>query len=251
MRRLYQQEWHAIPFRSFATLSSTKLADSAFYSAFYKAFFERYKSPAELEPGWLEVKQQTLDFIVSRPAVTRDSRILSLGCGLGLIEEKLLDLGYKHVDINEVSREPLRWVLGRFDPDRVHVGFFPDCVPPDRTYDVILLVGIDGVFDQPELISFLHDVRARLRPGGHCILVSWTQHVGRTRLQASVDVAKDAAKLLLDRVGIRPLGQFWGYIRSAPEIHQAIHAAGFAELQDGMLEERTRFPTYWLTVRKA
>lgn len=250
MKRFYQQEWHGIPFRSFARTSSSELVGAPFYSAFYQAFFERYKTPADLDPEWLLVKRQTLDLIVQHPAMGKDQRILSLGCGLGLIEQQLLDLGYTGLEINEVSSEPLRWVADRFGPGKVHVGFFPGCVPADRIYDVILLIGVDGVFDQPGLIGFMKDVRSRLRPGGHCILVSWTRLADPAPLRKGIDLAKDAVKMLLDRAGIRPLGQFWGYLRSSAEIRGAMSAAGFAELKDGMLEQRTRFPTYWLTGRK-
>lgn len=251
MKRFYQQEWHGIPFRSFARMSATEPAGADFYGAFYKAFFERYQSPDQLDPEWLHVKQQTLDFVASHPAMTKDRRILSLGCGLGLIEQKLLDAGFDHIEINEVSAEPLRWSRPRFDADKVHVGFFPQCVPADRTYDVILLIGVDGVFDQPGLIAFLTAAHRRLRPGGQAILVSWTRQPSRTALQSMVEGAKDAVKLVLDRIGLRPLGQFWGYLREGSEIRAAVQAAGFADLRDGLLPQETRFPTYWLTARKA
>lgn len=247
MRRFYQQEWHGIPFRQFARLSSTELAGAEFYGAFYKAFFERYGSPQQLEPGWLTVKEQTLDFLKQHPAMQPERRILSLGCGLGIIEGRLLDLGYRNLEINEVSREPLRWIAPRLPEDRVHVGFFPACVPADRTYDVILLIGIDGVFDDPQLVAILRDVRSRLRPGGTCILLSWSHHVGRSAVTVVMDAVKDGVKLVLDRLRVRPLGQFWGYTRSASEIKKAVRSAGFARLSDGMLDQQTRFPTYWIT----
>ena len=251
MRRMYQQEWHGIPFRSFATLSSRQLADGAFYSAFYQRFFERYAAPTELDPEWLQVKTQALDFLLAHPAVTRDKRILSLGCGLGILERRLVELGFGRIEINEVSREPLRWILPHIDDRNVHVGFFPQCVPADRRYDVVLMVGLDGVFDPAQLRSVLGAVRDRLVPGGACILLSWSHHAERTSLQVAMDRIKDAIKLGLDRAGIRPLGQFWGFIRSASELRAAMREAGFVDLEDGLLEQRTRFATYWLTGRRA
>lgn len=251
MRRMYQQEWHGIPFRSFATLSSTRLADGAFYSAFYKKFFERYQAPSDLDREWLEVKNQSFEFLLQHPAVTRDRRILSLGCGLGIVERRLLESGFSNLEINEVSREPLRWILPHIAADKVHAGFFPQCVPEGRTYDVVLMVGLEGVFDQPQLSAFLSAVRDRLNPGGQVILLSWSHHAGRTALQSVVDSAKDAVKAGLDRAGLRPRGQLWGFIRSERELREAMTAAGFTSLQDGMLETRTRFPTYWLTGTKA
>lgn len=53
MRKIYQTEWHRISFKSFATLSSVQLAESAFYKSFYRpipfqSFFERYKQWEDL-----------------------------------------------------------------------------------------------------------------------------------------------------------------------------------------------------------
>jgi hypothetical protein len=251
MRRMYQEEWHRIPFRSFATLSSARLADGAFYSAFYAKFFEKYTAPSDLDPEWLEVKSQALDFVLAHPSVSKDQRILSLGCGLGLIERRMVELGFAHVEINEVSREPLRWVLGHFGEDQVHVGFFPECVPAGRLYDVVLMLGLDGVFDRTQLPVFLAAVRERLNDRGTCILVSWSHHVGRARVQAVIDWLKDVVKAILDRAGLRPRGQLWSFMRSERELRDAMAAAGFTALEDGLLDQRTRFPTYWITGRKA
>ena len=250
MRRMYQDTWHRIPFRSFATLSSTRLAGADFYAAFYRAFFARYAGPEQLEPQWLTVKRQSADFLRSRPEITKDSRILSLGCGIGFIEQLLIADGYRHIEINEVSKDPLRWILPSIDEDRVHVGFFPQCVPADRTYDAIILGGIDGVFDRDGWVSLLKSVRERLRPGGHCIILSWSHHAGRSTLQAVVDTAKDAVKAVLDRTGIRSRGQLWGFLRSPEELRSAVEAAGLELTEDGVLEKTTVYPPYWMVARR-
>lgn len=250
MRRMYQQEWHRIPFSSFATLSSTRLADASFYAAFYQTFFEKYRAPEDLEPQWLTVKRQAAAFLQSRPELPRESRILSIGCGLGFIEQQLLAAGYQGIEINEVSRQPLRWIEPQLEADRIHVGFFPECVPLGRSYDVILLGGVDGVFDREGLRSLLRSVHDRLVPGGHCILLSWSHHVGRSPLRALIDGTRDAMKAALDRLGIRPRGQFWGFLRSRKEIRGAVQEARLEIVGDGVLERTTIYPPYWLVARK-
>lgn len=250
MRRMYQEEWHGIPFRSFAKLSSTRLADGAFYSEFYKRFFEKFRSPDDLDAEWLWVKRQARDFVVDRVGGRPGQRILSLGCGLGLIESQLLDAGFSNLEINEVSPEPLRWVSDRFPQDRVHTGFFPRCVPPARRYDVILMLGLEGVLEEAQLRSFLSSVHERLNDGGGLILMSWSHQAGRSRSQAVIDGAKDIVKAVLDRVGLRPRGQLWSFMRSDRELRQAVRSAGFVIGEDGMLPQETRFPTYWIVARK-
>jgi hypothetical protein len=251
LRRTYQREWHRIPFRTFTEESSTRLADAAFYAAFYKVFFDRYTSPEQLDPEWLTVKREVVDFLRARPEIRTSSRILSIGCGLGLIERWLAEAGYEHIEINEISREPLRWINGSIDESRVHIGFFPQCVQPDRMYDVILLGGVDGVFDQRRLRDLLAAVHGRLHPGGHCVLLSWSYQSSRSPLGVAQDALKDGLKAALDRLGLRPRGQLWGFVRSPGQLRSVLRAAGFSVVAEGLFEPTTRFPPYWLMARRA
>jgi hypothetical protein len=250
LRRTYQREWHRIPFRTFAEESSTRLADAAFYAAFYKVFFDRYASPEQLDPEWLTVKREVVDFLRARPEIRTSSRILSIGCGLGLIERWLAEAGYGHIEIHEVSREPLRWISGRFDESRVHIGFFPQCVQEDRIYDVILLGGVDGVFEERPFRDLLAAVHGRLHPGGHCVLFSWSYQLARSPIGVVEDALKDGVKAALDRLGLRPRGQLWGFVRTPDQLRSTLCGTGFSIVGEGLFEPTTRFPPYWLMARR-
>ena len=56
MKRLYQKQWHGIPFSSFAEISSKKLADSEFYDKFYREFFKKYNDFNEIDQWWQDLK---------------------------------------------------------------------------------------------------------------------------------------------------------------------------------------------------
>lgn len=249
MRRFYQTQWHGIPFESFAHLSSAQLADASFYASFYDAFFRKYSRPEDLDREWLEVKRQSADFIGGHDAVRNAHDILSIGCGLGLIEKQLLERGCIGLEITEVAEQPLRWIRPMLPPGRVHVGVFPQCLPDAREFDAILLIGVEGVFDDASLAPFLADVHSRLRPGGACLMLSWTcEHGGAALAGARV---KDVVKAVLEKIGVRHRGQLWGYLRTPQELRRLVASAGFSAISDGELEKRTRFGTYWLLARRA
>jgi len=245
MRKLYQREWHGIAFESFTKISSTKLADSAFYSPFYKVFFKKYKGISNLDPIWLRHKLQTVEFLKKHSEFKNECRILSIGCGLGIIEKNLIDEGYKNLEITEVSKEPLQWLLPYIAPENVHIGFFPGCISADRSYDFIYLSSVEYFFNQDQLIDLLKAVIKHLAPAGTCLMIDCAFESNKSAQQAITGI-KDLAKFLLDKTGFRKRGQFWGYIRNRRDLYQAMVSAGFKQINDGVFEKKTCGNTYWI-----
>ena len=58
MERFYQTEWQGIQFSDVTTISSTKLADSDFYTSFYTRLFEKYSNYDELDSSWRQNKME-------------------------------------------------------------------------------------------------------------------------------------------------------------------------------------------------
>jgi len=249
VRKFYQTSWHGIPFESFARLSTSHLADSPFYTSFYENFHRKYRGFDDLDQSWVSLKRQAAGLIINNPKIKKNDRILSIGCGLGLIEMVLLQEGFLKLEITEVSEAPLRWIVPLIPAENVHIGFFPDCIPHNDKYDFVLLAGVEYFLDNVEFSSLLRSVHERLLPGGMCMLISWSFDTMRLpqRLAAGI---KDLFRLMLDKAGLRPRGQFWGYIRRPEEFHQAIGAAGFTHLRDGTLDTNTRWDTYWIEATK-
>lgn len=243
MRRLYQEEWHGIPFKSFVKTSATKLADASFYGSLYEVFFKKYKRPEELDPKWLEFKMQAVKLLEERKGFEKKASILSIGCGLGVMEKSLIDEGYSNLEITEVSEAPLKWLAPHVSPDKVHIGFFPDCIAANKLYDFIYLSTVEYCFDQDQLISFLKTVAKRLKPGGVCLLISVSFESAGSFIWPRM---KDLIKLILAKVGLKKRGQFFGYIRDRSDFHNAMAAAGFKQLNDGLLEKKTRWDAYWI-----
>lgn len=249
MKRMYQTEWHGISFESFTPVSAEKLADASFYSAFYAAFFRKYKRLEDLDPSWVSLKMQMKEFLKQDPAFKKDRYILSIGCGLGFVEKTLFEEGFKRLEVTEVSKEPMMWLLPFFPADQAHIGFFPGCLPTRRLYDYIYLAGVETFFTQAELIEFLKTVAERLSPGGRCMIISWSFMPAGLVPRIAVD-CKVGIRFLLDKFGLKKRGQFWGYIRERREFHQALTSAGFMNIREGFLKKKTHWDTYWIAADK-
>ncbi|OGW84135.1 MAG: hypothetical protein A2987_00250 [Omnitrophica bacterium RIFCSPLOWO2_01_FULL_45_10] len=245
MRRIYQDEWHGIKFIDFAEVSSRRLADVEFYRSFYKYFLTRYHDWSGLDPEWLSLKLQTAEFLKKKLAGHKDTRILSVGCGLGAIEKSFLESGYIDLDVTEVAPEPLAWIKNFISPDRIFVGTFPQCIPQNKTYDLMLFLGVESFLNQDELITMLKNANRYLSRQGRCILVSWSSEPSDI-LRNTIFVLKEIIKDFFGILHIRNRGQFWGYSRKRSEFLEAMKLSGFNNIDDGMFVKKTRWDTYWI-----
>jgi len=249
MRKLYQTEWHGIPFTSFATLSSHRLADALFYKSFYQTFFQTYQDWEELDSDWVKLKLLTATFLKQFIGSDRGRKILSIGCGTGIIEKNLMDEGFDNLEMTEIADEPLHWIKPHVSQEKIHIGSFPSCLPQEKRYHLIYLAGVEYYLDQPQLINFLKDVKFYLYPQGSCLMISWSYYFTswiKSFLHGSIDIVK----YFCERAGLRHRGQWWGYLRKSEEFHQAMSSAGFKEIYDGFLAKTGQWDTYWISGSK-
>jgi 2-polyprenyl-3-methyl-5-hydroxy-6-metoxy-1,4-benzoquinol methylase len=249
VRKLYQTEWHGIPFESFAKLSMSNLPDSSFYTAFYEILHGKYRGFDDLDQSWVSLKRQVAGLVKNNPKVRKGDRILSIGCGLGLIEMELMQAGFLRLEITEVSEAPLRWVRPLVPSENVHIGLFPDCIPHNEKYDFVLLAGVEYFLDDVEFSNLLRSVHNRLLPGGMCMLISWSFDT-MPLSHRLIEGIKDFVRHVIYKVIGKTRGQFWGYIRRPEAFHRAMRNTGFTHLHDGMLDTNTCWDTYWIEATK-
>jgi hypothetical protein len=226
VRKFFQTEWLGIRFDSFSTPDSRLIAGDAFYAAFYEKLFAQYSEWNELDPAWRASKKAIADFIAGR--LPRSGAVLSIGCGNGFVEKCLLDAD-AGLEVTETSGTPLRWLARHLPDTSIHVGRFPECLPAERRYSLVYMSAVDYCMGREEWVALLAQVQARLAEGGRCLVVSPSVETPRSVVQ----MAKDAAKALLEFAGLRHRGQLWGYLRTPQDHIDAFRAAGMQDLEQG------------------
>lgn len=250
MRKIFQDDWHGILFKDITVPSSKVLAGPEFYRNFYKYLSAKYNGWSELEPEWVGLKIATANLLESRFPAQKSIKILSISCGLGVIEKKIFEDGYDKIDITESADEPLAWIKKHLPRENIFTGIFPDCVPDNRSYGVIFLAGAEYFLNRDELVLLLKKIKGRLSEDGKCILVSWSFEPDGI-LNKAVALFKDAVKYTAHILHFKDRGQFWGYSRNRSDFHDAMIAAGFCDIEDGLLKKETRWDTYWIDGKKA
>ena len=231
MRRFHQTEWHGIEFRSFAELDPDSVAGPAFYDAFYEALFDRCHGWEDLDPRWRAAKDRVAELIGSR---LPGSRVLSLGCGLGYVEKRLLE-SFPEIEVTESGSTPLRWLAPLLKPGHAHVGPFPTCLDEGALYGLIYMSAVDYCFAQDEWVGLLREVRGRLEPSGRCLVIS-------ASFEGRLAWMRAALREAFVRLSWRERGQLWGFTRSRREHRSSLVAAGFGPVRDGFLEDGS----YWI-----
>jgi ubiquinone/menaquinone biosynthesis C-methylase UbiE len=99
-------------------------------------------------------------------------KILDLGCGAGVVSEKLIEAGYTvcAVDRSQDMLEHTRKRLSRLPQERYELkqGTCESVPYPDNYFDTILCVGVFGYID--DVVGALLEIRRVLRPGGTVLI---------------------------------------------------------------------------------
>ena len=253
MRRFYQESWQGIPFTSFSHISFFHLAEPKFYAVFYEELFRRYKDWDDLPAQWRENKRKDARWLVGQlraklvqePAGrTEPVRVLSIGSGVGYMENVLLDeMPDLELHVNEPSTVSMRWLRQRVPNERIYIGLPPACLPADVRYDMIYLSTVDYGIPTREFAHLLSELRAQLLPGGEIILLSASLLEEDSFIGSFVNAIKIFIRGALHFLGIRRQ-QFWGWRRTRKEYRDLFKQAGCANVQDGWLDDG--FETYWI-----
>lgn len=255
MRKLYETEWHGIPFSSVTTVSSQRLADVQFYRRFYEEFFKRYSAWNDLPEFWRDDKRRCAALVVSH--ALRPSRILSVGCGLGFMEHCISAAAPSHeLFIHEVAAPAWRWITREIPADHRYLGLIPECLPAGAEFDLVYLSAVDYALPDERLIGLLSSIRLVLSESGpergECLIVSPSyQPEPATLTQTARTLAggvKARAVAAIEYLGFCARGQFWGWARTRSDYQRLMRQAGFDVIRDGFVPHTSR-PTFWVSGR--
>jgi len=240
MKKFHQTEWQGIPFSSFHPTSSKTLASAEFYDAFYRAVFEKYPNYDTLDVDWRRSKDEITDWLAS--TMPDRARVLSVGCGLGYMEQRLWRQHGERIELHvqDYASQALQWLRQVLPQDRIH-----DVVGGEiGEFDLIYLSAVDYAMPDADLIDLIGSLRSRLRSDGTLLMIS-ASYLDESAGQQFVGKAKDGVKWLLDTLGIRHRGQFWGWMRTRLDYQTVMRNAGFHSITDGFIKTK-RQQTYWV-----
>lgn len=240
-RKIYSRSWQGIEFKSFAILSKKNIADSKFYDKFYESLFSRYSHYDELDKVWLDQKSEVADFLNDLAAP--NTRLVSIGCGLGFIEANLWSRRNRDLEIHvqDFSEKALKWVSDVIPASNIHGKDWPH----GEEFEVIYLGAIDYALDDISLVSLLKEVKLRLTDNGQIVIVSASFYDDSSYLNIINSNLKDAIKYTLECLGLYDRGQFWGWLRSRNDYRRLLNQAGFKDIDDGFIESSLQ-KTYFI-----
>jgi methyltransferase type 12 len=240
MRKMYQTEWFGIKFSDFCKMDSEHIADDKFYKKFYDIFYDKFHSYDELPKDY---KKDKLKLAKELILFAKDyDRLLSIGCGNGIIEDFILKNTDKKILVLEPSNNA-RW-LQTNENCKVVVGFFPQCLADEEKYDFGYCSMIDYVFNDEQYLNFMKSICDYEFKEFYLMHLS----VPKEKLMENIVVkVKDIIKNILFVVtrGEYCRGQFWGYLRSIDEHILIMKKAGFKNINYG----KHGCKSYWIRVK--
>ncbi len=192
----------------------------------------KYKRYDELPDDWKSGKREVAQHLAT--LICRRTRVLSIGCGNGYIEQLLVDehsFGGAIVAL-EPNISCSQWV----NKDRISLvhGKFPDAIPDPATFDFAYAASIDYVFSDDQYLKFLRSIReSGIKDFLLTIVITPdTSFKGTVRYWLS---------RLAPRFGLRKQGQLWGYLRTPMEHRLMIEKAGLFIVEAGQYKYGPRW----------
>lgn len=174
----YEENWQDIPFKEVrgSHAYKDKVADASFYESFYKTLLDSKK---EINPAWLAGKKAVSEWIEGtflesmRKQLGDAFRILSIGAGMGVVEEPWAREGY-HVELQECTEAPLKAFRASYPQVPVHICDGKAIPLPDGSYDLIVLSGVDYIFDCSNYVTLLKEINRLLKKEGIALCICFS-----------------------------------------------------------------------------
>lgn len=242
MQRIYDVHWHDIPFCSFSKLSYFKLPDKIFYKNFYGAFFLKYSDYEDLSIEWREKKESQGRHIVNAlQEIPRYSNVLSVGCGMGYLEYKMLPLFRKH-KLNlwcyETSDVQFQFLKKYIDPQFLLSGSIQKSIPKNVKFDFIYLLTIDYALTNRQFVELLTILKDFLRSEKSILMVSslTIEQYKHDNFITSIKNAYNKLVEILTHITKDSEIQFWGWNRTIDELLKLCLQSGLQLKEYGSFE---------------
>jgi hypothetical protein len=146
------------------------------------------------------------------------------------------------IHVQDYASDALTWLRQELPEDRIHLS-------GGGLFDLIYLSAVDYAMQQGEMVSLLSHLKAQLREGGACLMISASFLERSSVVHQIKDLGKDIAKRILGSFGLYHRGQFWGWQRTQSEYRELMTRSGYCDVVDGFIETPNQ-RTYFIEGRK-
>lgn len=215
--KLYQTEWNGISLKTIAHelgVPKEEVASSDFYDAFYKKLD---RNGYAFDEKWLKDKYKLarlLERVLKRIGLGKNTKIISLGCGTGVVEKGLIEEGYD-IELQECQSRSLGYLYKNgIKPSKVWITNDLKGIP-ENSYDVVVMNLFLYVFDIEGGIQFIKNAKQLLNPNGRLVVIATAGH-----LEGMLGYWKSKLNKK------RNVGVFWGYLRNLYLLRRMMRKAG-------------------------
>lgn len=144
---------------------------------------------------WRRYANRTINALLDRMELGTGTRILNVGCGTGILEQKLLRADGPHTIVgvdassNMVKRAQAK--VGNHPAVTIRRATASDLPFGDDSFDVVVTVSVLHYLKDP--VACLREIRRVLRPTGRVFVVDWSCDYTIMRLRDAVLRALDPA----------------------------------------------------------
>ncbi len=206
--KFYQSHWFNIDLQEIANCcghSSNKVADQKFYEIVYEHLL--YNNFNSISQNWINKKNTLSNYLVEffENNQLKDSKILSVGCGFGIVEQPLIQANFK-IDLQECQEISIKYMQSNFLEDFKKVHFINSLDLKeinDHNYNVAMAITSTYCLTDQILKKFLESIYRIINKNGFFI---WYE----TALSLN-----DVLNFLKMKIrNVKPHGVLWGWKRS-------------------------------------
>ena len=167
-----QTHWHGYCLQSLAESKGLPL-DSIAGAEIYSAVYEKLKADKyqTISLSFCESKKrlaQWLESFFHSQHISSQSKILSIGCGMGLVESPLRKVGFE-IDLQECQEQSFDYMMKRypveFKKSKLIISQDLESIN-NQTYDCVMAITSTYPLEERQLSSFLASVSRVLKKGG-------------------------------------------------------------------------------------
>ncbi|WP_130611110.1 class I SAM-dependent methyltransferase [Fluviispira sanaruensis] len=241
----YQTEWNGINLLEIAKDKATLNKNGLPNSLFYKKFYNKLKEKSfNVNDEWKNLKRNTstmLESIINDVAnelniEAKKLSIISIGCGLGIVELPFIEKGY-NITLHEIQSESLDFIKEKVKQRNLNIrtieGNITDLMIMEK-YDIVYLGFIEYTFTQKkEYQKFLSSLYNLLNTNGYLISIESTPDFTKKNLKNYVG---DFLRIIGLKRKHPKDAIYWGVLRTLDEKIFFWKKSGFTLKEYGIID---------------